>query len=256
MGDPRFPRRRYDTPTHPWQAARIEAENEVIRKYGLKNKREVWKAQSTVRRFRRQARNLQALQFTNDPQVALESRQLLARLQRLGLLGEDAKLEDVLALSLEAVLARRLATLAYHKGLAHSCRHARQLIVHNHVLVGGRVVNVPSYLVSRAEEPTIQYATHSPLTNEAHPMRPKPRAAEPAEGEAGAAEEAKEEGPRGRRPRRAARAHGAALAEPEPAAAEPAPEPEATPAKPERKPEPAEPGASPAETPESAKEGE
>lgn len=177
MGDPKFSRRRYDTPTHPWQAARIAAENDIIRKFGLKNKTEVWKSQSVVRRFRRQARTLLARQFTGEPQVQLETGQLLARLRRLGVLSEGAKLEDVLGLTIEAVLARRLETLVYHKGLASSHKHARQLIVHNHVTVAGRTVSIPGYLVAKAEQESVSYAGHSPLTNEAHPMRPKPRAA-------------------------------------------------------------------------------
>jgi small subunit ribosomal protein S4 len=176
MGDPKFPRRLYDTPNHPWQTERIAAENDIVRKYGLKNKTEVWKAQSTLRRYRGQARSLLAQQFTNDPQVKLETDQLLGRLRRLGLLSEGAKLDDVLALSIEAVLARRLETLVYHKGLASSHKHARQLIVHNHVTVNGRIVNVPGYIVPRGQDESIQYGVHSALTNEAHPMRPKARA--------------------------------------------------------------------------------
>jgi small subunit ribosomal protein S4 len=187
MGDPKFSRAKYDTPNHPWQAARIAAENDIIRKYGLKNKTEVWKAQSKVRRFRQSARTLLAKQLLNDPQVKLETNQLLGRLRRMSLLSEGSKLEDVLGLNAEAVLARRLETLVYHKGLATSHKQARQLIVHNHIVVGGRIVNVPGYLVPRGGEDGVMYAQHSALTNEAHPMRPKAR----APGEAGP-EEARE----------------------------------------------------------------
>ncbi|MCA1813592.1 MAG: 30S ribosomal protein S4 [Halobacteriales archaeon] len=176
MGDPKFSRRQYDTPTHPWQAQRIAAENDVVRKYGLKNKTEVWRAQSQLRRFRGNARALLARQGAGDKQAQLETTQLLHRLQRLGILSGEAKLEDVLALSLEAVLSRRLETLVYHRGLATSHKQARQLIVHNHVTVNGRIVNVPGYLVPKAEQESIVYAPHSALTNEAHPMRPKARA--------------------------------------------------------------------------------
>ena len=60
MGDPKFLRRTYDTPKHPWEAARMEEERKLLTKYGLKNKRELWKAQSILRGFRGQARDLQA----------------------------------------------------------------------------------------------------------------------------------------------------------------------------------------------------
>ena len=52
MGDPKFSRKSYDTPSHPWQGERIKAENEVVRQFGLKNKTEVWKADTLLRNFR------------------------------------------------------------------------------------------------------------------------------------------------------------------------------------------------------------
>ena len=40
MGDPKFSRKTYDTPSHPWQGERIKAEVEIVRAFGLKNKTE------------------------------------------------------------------------------------------------------------------------------------------------------------------------------------------------------------------------
>ncbi len=48
MGDPKFLRRTYDTPKHPWEATRMDEERVLLDKYGLKNKRELWKAQSIL----------------------------------------------------------------------------------------------------------------------------------------------------------------------------------------------------------------
>ena len=50
MGDPKFSRRSYDTPSHPWQGERIKAEVVLVKSYGLKNKTAVWKAQSVLRK--------------------------------------------------------------------------------------------------------------------------------------------------------------------------------------------------------------
>jgi len=50
------------------------------------------------------------------------------------------------------LLERRLDNLVYRLGLAPSRTSARQLVRHGHVLVGGRKVNVPSYLVRPGEE--------------------------------------------------------------------------------------------------------
>jgi len=85
---------------------------------------------------------------------------------------EGASLDDVLALDVEAVLSRRLQTMAYVKGLAFNPRQARQFIVHGHLAVGTRTVRVPGYLVTRSEEESIAYDTRSPISHDLHPARP------------------------------------------------------------------------------------
>ncbi len=175
MGDPKFSRRKYDTPAHPWEGERIKEENELLMKYGLKNKRELWRAKSFVRGLRAQSRELQARIRTGDPQAKIETEQLLARCAKLSLLPQDgATLNDVLSLNTEAILARRLQTVVYRKGLAYTPKQARQLIVHGHAAVGPRKVTIPGYIVKRGEEEQIQYHETSPIANELHPMRPKP----------------------------------------------------------------------------------
>jgi small subunit ribosomal protein S4 len=174
MGDPKFSRRRYETPAQPWEGERIKAENELLQKYGLKNKRELWTAQSMVRRLRSQSRELQARLRTGDPQADKETTELLKRCARLALLPLDgATLNDVLALNTQAILDRRLQTVVYRKGLAFTPKQARQMIVHGHASVDGRKVTIPGYLVKRGEEELIEYHVTSPLTDDMHPTRPK-----------------------------------------------------------------------------------
>lgn len=173
MGDPKSPRRKYSRPSHPWEAERIKAENELLRKYGLKNKRELWRSQSFLSSIRGRARELQALVRYGNRQAEKERDELVARLGRLGLLPlEGTALDDVLALDVSAVLSRRLQTVTYVKGLANNPRQARQFIVHGHLSVAGRRVRVPGYLVSRAEEERIAYDERSPLASDLHPSRP------------------------------------------------------------------------------------
>jgi small subunit ribosomal protein S4 len=175
MGDPKFSRRRYETPAQPWEGERIKAENELLMKYGLKNKRELWRAQSMVRRLRATSRDLQARLRTGDPQAKVETEELLGKCARMALLPpEGATLNDVLALNTETVLSRRLQTIVYRKGLAYTPKHARQMIVHGHASVGDRKVTIPGYLVKRGEEENIAYSGTSPLTDDMHPARPKP----------------------------------------------------------------------------------
>jgi len=172
MGDPKFSRRTYETPKHPWEQARMDEERKLLQKYGLKNKRELWKAQSTLRTIRRQARTLQARLRAKEPQAEKETRWLLERLLREGLLTTTTPtLDDVLALSVESVIERRLQWLVYVKGLAPTPVASRQLIVHGHIAVGSHRVTRPGYRVRRDEEPQISYAPFSPLFDESHPLR-------------------------------------------------------------------------------------
>jgi len=173
MGQPKFSRRKYESPTHPWQAMRIKEENEIQRKFGLKNKREIWKIQSYLREARRQARDLQARLRTKDEQAAKEAKRLIERLARIGLLSQNSTIDDVLALEIESLLNRRLQTLTYMKGLARTVDQARQLIKHGHISVKGRKVTVPGYLVRVDEVDQIAYHEGSPFQSEMHPMRPQ-----------------------------------------------------------------------------------
>ncbi|KQM11110.1 30S ribosomal protein S4 [Methanomassiliicoccales archaeon RumEn M1] len=176
MGDPKFPRRSFDAPSHPWRGERIKAETETCKLYGLKNKRELWKAQAVLRNLRTQSKNLQARVRLNDEQAELERDLLLKKLGRLGLLPmEGSTLDDVLGLTPEAVLNRRLQTLVQRKGLATTLKQARQFIVHGHVTIDGHKVTIPGYLVKRGEEDKIAFNPHSPISNELHPLRAGPQ---------------------------------------------------------------------------------
>lgn len=171
MGDPKFSRKTYDTPSHPWQGERIKAEVEVVRAFGLKNKTEVWKAETILRNLRKQSRDLQARLRSGDKQAQVEADALLAKCGRLGYLPVGANLNDILSLKDEDVLSRRLQTIVYEKGLASTIKQARQMITHGHIFMNGHRVTVPGYLVTRVEESSIEYNPSSPYTDEMHPMR-------------------------------------------------------------------------------------
>jgi len=173
MGKPKFSRKKYETPSHPWQEDRINAENELVKKYGLKNKREVWKAQTHLRKYRGQARELLAKVTGGDIQSKKESDQLLLYLNRMNILPANSTLDDVLALETESILSRRLQTLIYLKGLANTPNQSRQLISHGHIAIGDRRVTVPGYMVEKNEEGEIGYTKDSPLNDIMHPARPR-----------------------------------------------------------------------------------
>ena len=161
----------YETPNHPYQGERIAEESDLLSRYGLKNKEEFWRAQSELRSMRREARRLLG-EAQGDVDAAQEAgAEFVARLRRIGILGDNDDISAVLSLDVTDLLERRLQTVAYRKGLAHTPQQARQFITHGHVVVDGRRVTVPSYKVSIAEEDSIAFDEHSPLADELHPER-------------------------------------------------------------------------------------
>jgi small subunit ribosomal protein S4 len=172
VGDPKFLRRRYDTPKHPWEAGRMEEERKLLTKYGLKNKRELWKAQSILRRFRGQARELQARLRAGEAQAQTETALLLARLSRLGVLKTASPtIDDVLALTTEDVLQRRFEWIVFARGLAPTAVSGRKWIVHGHFSIGDHRVTRPGYLVPSADEAQIAYTPTSPIASDDHVVR-------------------------------------------------------------------------------------
>jgi small subunit ribosomal protein S4 len=180
MGYPGKNHKSYQTPKRPWEKSRIESETRLVIEYGLRNKREVWKAQEHLRKYRKGARSLLALGSSTTDKDLYESKkeELITSLQRNGLLGADADIEDVLSLKVQAQLERRLQTIVYRKGLARSPKQARQLITHGHIAIAGRRTNIPGYRVTRKEESEITYSGASPFVSDSHAE--KERIAKPA----------------------------------------------------------------------------
>lgn len=154
MGDPRKTRKHFKRPLKIWSKANIEREKALKVGYGLKNKREIWKTETLLRKKRHSARSLLALPL--EKRIKREN-ELLGSLSRLGILSDKAVLDDVLTLNVESFLERRLQTLAWRKGLANTAVQARQFVVHGHVAIDGKRVTAPSYLVSAEEESKIGY---------------------------------------------------------------------------------------------------
>jgi small subunit ribosomal protein S4 len=180
MGYPGKNHKSYQTPKRPWEKSRIESETRLVIEYGLRNKREVWKAQEHLRKYRKGARSLLS-QGAGAHDAALydtKKAELITSLQRNGLLGPDADIEDVLALKIQTQLERRLQTIVYRKGLARSPKQARQMVTHGHIAIGNRRVTIPGYSVNRIEESQITYYGTSPFVSDSHSE--KIRIAKPA----------------------------------------------------------------------------
>lgn len=175
----------YDVPMKKWDATRLESEAEVMKKFGLKNKRQLWKAKSMLRRFRTTAKTLFS---SNNEAAERKKKELIDKLVRYGLLSEGAAIDDVLPMTVEQLLGRQLQFIVKSKGLAVSPKQARQLIVHGHIAIGDARVTRPSYMVSVEEEKTVKYSPTSPVSLPGHPIRSAPKASLKSETETALAE--------------------------------------------------------------------
>jgi small subunit ribosomal protein S4 len=171
MGYPGKSRKTYERPKNPFQADRIAGEVEMVKAFGLRNKRELWKAQSVLRKYRRVSRNILASKARGESRADAEAEAVVTRLSKFGILKEDGDIDSILSLKINDLLERRLQTQVYRQGLANTVRQARQFIVHGHIQISGKKVTVPGYLVRRGEEMTIDYYIGSPMTKESHPER-------------------------------------------------------------------------------------
>ena len=135
-----WPRTLYNKP-------RIMEEDSLVAKYGLKNKREIWKTEAKVKYFRKRAKIL----ITSDQE---DQQKFFDKLNKTGL--NVNTIADVLALSKEDIMKRRLTNVLFKKGIANTQKQAIQMVVHKKIMVGERVVNVPGYIVGVEEENLIK----------------------------------------------------------------------------------------------------
>ena len=178
MGYPRRIRNKYETPRKVWDADRIKRDKTLATTYGLKNTREAWVILQQLKKARRNAIKNIAL----GEQGVANGKPLLLRLAKLGILPADATLDDVLSLSVENFLDRRLQTRVMKKGLARTAMQARQLITHGFIAVKGRKVTVPSYMVNADEEQYVAYYKPIDITvHEPAAQKPAPKAEAGAE---------------------------------------------------------------------------
>lgn len=154
MGNIRKPKKKFSRPLKCWDKARIEKERGIKKKFGLKNKRELWKTETFLRKKKDDARKLLALDFEKREK---REKELIDSLARYSLVEAKAGIDDVLSLATENFLERRLQTLVWRKGLAGTIDQARQFIVHGHIAINSKKVSIPSYLVEKDEENKISY---------------------------------------------------------------------------------------------------
>lgn len=128
----------YSRPKKLFDKPRIEEEAKIKEEFGLKNKREIWKADAKIKVMREKAKRL--ISASEE-----EKQTFFKGLQKIGL--KVNSIGDVLSLDKKDYLRRRLQTVLVEKKFATTPKSARQLITHKKVLVGEKNINAPSYIV-------------------------------------------------------------------------------------------------------------
>lgn len=192
MGDPKYPRRVWRKPKRPLNYELKMEELKTLGTFGLRTKRELWKAHTELSRVRHQARSLLAL----GQEVRAEKEPILMKsLARIGLVSNDATLDDVLNLNVNDLLSRRLQTIVTQKLGFKTPYQARQAVIHGHIMIGERKVNIPSYTVTVGEEDNIHFTPESKIPEMLEKTKSEPQVVEPSteEGEAPAEAATKDE---------------------------------------------------------------
>lgn len=139
--------KKYNRPKKLYDKTRIEQENALVRKYGLKNKQEIWRADYAIGKIRNIAKEL-----ITAPEE--EKKAFIERQKAKGF--EVENITDILGLDKEDYLKRRLQSILVVKKLATTPRQARQFIAHKNVKINGVIVSSPSHLTTVIEEGTIE----------------------------------------------------------------------------------------------------
>ena len=158
MGDPKTPRRIWKKPKRPLNYNLMMDELKTLGTFGLKTKRELWKARTNLSKLRHQARSLLALR----QEIRKEKEPVLINsLSKIGLVDKNSTLDAVLNLQVTDLLSRRLQTIVQRKLYFKTPYHARQAIVHGHIMIGDGIVTIPSYIVKIDEESNIHLIPES-----------------------------------------------------------------------------------------------
>jgi small subunit ribosomal protein S4 len=172
----------YSRPKRPFDKVRLDEEAQIKKEFGLKNKKEIWKADANINSLREKAKKL----ISADPE---KQQALFDQLKKIGI--NVATIADILSLTKQDYLRRRLQTILVAKNLATTSKSARQLITHKKVLIDGKVVNRPSYIVPIELENKISLKASKPKAKPkeevkeeaAESVEEKPEEVKEAEGE-------------------------------------------------------------------------
>ena len=151
---PKRKTKKYSRPRKIFDIALMKEENGLIKKYGLKSRREVWRADFAIGTIRNIAKRL----------ITAEDKEKEVFLEKQRKKGFNVNnIAEVLSLNKEDLLKRRLQSIVVSKNLATTHKQARQLVTHKHITVNGHKINSPSHLTTVEEENSLELTIAVPI---------------------------------------------------------------------------------------------
>jgi len=139
--------KKYSRPRKLYDIATMKEEHNLIKKYGLKNRREVWKADFQISKIRNIAKTLITAEEKLKEDFVKKQKEKGFNIESLA---------DVLGLNKEDWLKRRLQSIVVKREIAKTPKLARQLINHKHIRINGKFIDSPSHLTTLEEEKTVE----------------------------------------------------------------------------------------------------
>jgi small subunit ribosomal protein S4 len=136
----------YNRPRKMFDKKIMKEEQALVKRYGLKNRREVWKAGFAIGKIRDIAKELISASDEDKKKFVQQQKEKGFSVETIS---------DVLALNVEDYLKRRLQSILVKKGLCTKPKQARQFITHKHVSINKNIINAPSHLTTAEEEQSI-----------------------------------------------------------------------------------------------------
>lgn len=146
MGQIKRNKRTFEFPKKKWDKTKLIFEKELVKKYGLKNKKELYVLSMKLKKARKAFKN-----FSNENKD-FEKEELIQKYVKLGLLKKD---EFFLDITQENFLNRRLQTIVFMNGFAKTILEARQKITHKKIKIFSKIKKYPGEIISSIEEKNI-----------------------------------------------------------------------------------------------------
>jgi len=139
----------FKRPKNPYERKRYKIELIIIGKFGLKNKKELWRHQLILSKIRLLAGKI-IRNNTHLYKIPLQKYTLLWFCYKYNLIKNKCdNIDLVLSVNLDSLMKRRIQFLVHKKNISRTVHQARLLIMHKNISIKNQVVSKPNYLIKK-----------------------------------------------------------------------------------------------------------